>query len=140
MRYPEEYKCDSTKIVKFDRDYNKQLEYTFYGLFPIALNSTPVSYANSDILKVSASFNFDRYVCGKTSSYAVYSGSDNNLDMTFKGFNFLNGSSQGGGFVPMSAGAAGAGGVRFRPPNVGPGEAIVNDKLTSRPVARERVL
>ena len=140
MRYPEEYKFDSTKIVKFDRDYNKQLEYTFYGLFPIALNSTPVSYANSDILKVSASFNFDRYVCGKTSSYAVYSGSDNNLDMTFKGFNFLNGSSQGGGFVPMSAGAAGAGGVRFRPPDVGPGEAIVNDKLTSRPVARERVI
>ena len=35
MQYPIYYKSDSTKIIKFDRDYNNTLEYTFYGLFPI---------------------------------------------------------------------------------------------------------
>jgi len=89
MRYPHEYKTDSTKIIKFDRDYNKQIEYTFFGLFPIAMNSVSVSYENSNILKVSASFNYDRYVCGKTTSYAVYSGTDNNIVSNYK-TNFLN--------------------------------------------------
>lgn len=44
---------------------------------------------NSNILKVSASFNYDRYVCGKTTSYAVYSGTDNNIIPNYK-TNFLN--------------------------------------------------
>ena len=44
MRYPNEYKCDETRIIKFERDYNRYIEYRFFGLFPIALNSTSVSY------------------------------------------------------------------------------------------------
>ena len=42
MQYPAYYKTDQTKIIKFDRDYNSQIEYTFYGLFPLSLNFTPV--------------------------------------------------------------------------------------------------
>ena len=70
LNYPEEYKSNETKIVKFERDHNRFLEYRFIGLFPLALNSTRVSYQGSQVLKASASFSFDRYICGESSSLA----------------------------------------------------------------------
>ena len=70
LNYPETYKSNETKIIKFERDYNRFLEYRFIGLFPIALNSTRVSYQGSQVLKASASFSFDRYICGESSSLA----------------------------------------------------------------------
>lgn len=79
MQYPSLYKTSQTNIVKFERDYRKTIEYTFYGLFPISLNSLPVNYSESQILKASATFNYDRYVCGKTSSLSFYLGVANNL-------------------------------------------------------------
>lgn len=78
MQYPENYKTDQTKMIKFDRDYQTQIEYTFYGLFPISMNAVPVSYNYSDLLRVSATFNFDRYVSGKSTSFAYFTGTDNN--------------------------------------------------------------
>ena len=78
MQYPDDYKCDRTKIIKFDRDYRQSIEYTFFGMFPIAFNSTPVSYAGSDILRATVSFNYDRYVAGKVSSLDYARKSDNN--------------------------------------------------------------
>lgn len=80
MMYPTEYKTNQVKVIKFERDYKRQLEYTFYGLFPIALNSTVVTYQNSDILKASATFNYERYVCGPTLSLNRYQNTDNNKD------------------------------------------------------------
>ena len=70
LNYPESYKSNETKIIKFERDYNRFLEYRFIGLFPLALNSTRVSYQGSTVLKASASFSFDRYICGESSSLA----------------------------------------------------------------------
>lgn len=78
MRYPIEYKCESTKIYKFDNGFNRQIEYTFYGMFPINLSSTSVSYQSSDVLRVSASFNYERYVPGDTSSRSKYLGISGN--------------------------------------------------------------
>ena len=78
MVYPDEYKTNQTKIVKFDKDYNQELEYTFYGLFPKALSDISVSYEQSDILKASCTLSFDRYICGKNSSYSVYRGNSHN--------------------------------------------------------------
>ena len=78
MQYPDDYKCDRTKIVKFDRDYRQSIEYTFFGMFPISFSNTPVSYGGSDILKATASFNFDRYVAGRVSSLDIARGTDNN--------------------------------------------------------------
>lgn len=80
MQYPAYYKTDQTKIVKFDRDYNSEIEYTFYGLYPKSLNFLQIGYDYSDILKVTASFNYDRYVCGKTTSFDYYNGNDNNKE------------------------------------------------------------
>jgi len=127
MMYPDDYKCNSTRIIKFDRDYSKYIEYTFYGLFPLTLNSTAISYDNSSILKASASFSYERYVCGRTYSIDVNRREDNNL---VSDTSFLNETQNNRPvYVPVSAGAAGAGGVRFRPFGTPTGEAIVTGQL-----------
>ena len=78
MRYPNEYKCDYTKITKFDKDYKKYIEYRFIGLFPISLNSTSVSYEGSQVLKASCTFNFERYIAGESYSINYARGDDGN--------------------------------------------------------------
>ena len=90
MVYPDDYKTSQTKIIKFDKDYNSELEYTFYGLFPKQLNDISVSYDQSDTLKATCSFTYDRYICGKNTSFSLYRGNSNNKKET--GFNipFLN--------------------------------------------------
>lgn len=81
MQYPSYYKANSVKIIKFDRDYQREIEYNFRGLFPINVSSIPVTYANSDALKVSATFQYDRYIAGKTNKLnQVVSRDSNNLD------------------------------------------------------------
>lgn len=92
MRYPYAdqngknggYKCNKTKIVKFERDYDREIEYTFIGMFPINLSSTPVNYDSSRIMKVSASFNFERYITGKTTSIAEKTATNNNKESGVK--------------------------------------------------------
>ena len=39
MEYPNDYKTYQTRIIKFDRDYQDELEYTSYGLFPSDLGN-----------------------------------------------------------------------------------------------------
>ena len=78
MKYPQEYKSNDTRVVKFERNHSQFLEYRFIGMFPISLNSTRVSYNNSQILKASAQFSFDRYVCGESSSLSRALGIDLN--------------------------------------------------------------
>lgn len=81
MQYPQYYKANSVRIVKFDRDYQTEIEYNFRGLFPINMSSMPISYVSSDTLKVSASFQYDRYIAGKTSTFSQFiSRNNNNLD------------------------------------------------------------
>ena len=84
MEYPDDYKTYQSKIIKFDRDYNEEMVYNFYGLFPKALNSTPVKYEGSEALKATVLFTFDRYSAGKYSSYDRYRGRYNNLKENFK--------------------------------------------------------
>ena len=79
MQYPDDYKCDETRIIKFDRDYREELEYKFIGMFPSDLTSVPVKYDNSQILKVNATFKYDRYVVGRFDSYSVNRGTANNV-------------------------------------------------------------
>ena len=82
MKYPDEYKSNDTRIVKFEKNHFQFLEYRFVGLFPISLNSTRVSYQNSTVLKATASFSFDRYICGESSSLARSLGIDLNNNST----------------------------------------------------------
>jgi len=68
LHYPENYRSQTTKIVKFEKNYRQFLEYTFKGLFPLALDSTRVQYQESKVLKATCSFAYERYVCGEASS------------------------------------------------------------------------
>lgn len=78
MQYPENYKCSFTRILKFDRDYNQEIEYRFIGLWPSAMSAPQISYESSDIMKVSATFKYDRYIAGRALSIDTFLGSDNN--------------------------------------------------------------
>ena len=82
MRYPRGnsgYKCDKTKIVKFNIDYRSEIEYTFFGLFPINFSSTPVQYGSSDVLRASVTFSYERYIAGKETSLSFNRGRSENL-------------------------------------------------------------
>ena len=79
MQYPKYYKSESTKIIKFDRDYNAEIEYNFIGLFPLSISSIPVSYSSSNIMLINVSFQFDRYIAGRTTSLSIYQNINNNL-------------------------------------------------------------
>ena len=74
MKYPRGssgYKCDKTKIVKFNIDYRSEIEYTFFGLFPINFSSTSVQYGSSDILRANVTFSYERYIAGKETSLSL---------------------------------------------------------------------
>ena len=79
MRYPKSYKSDTTRIKKFERDYDKAIEYSFVGLFPKFLTPTRVSYDGSQILQASCTFSYDRYVAGRVSSKSWFFGFDRNF-------------------------------------------------------------
>ena len=62
LRYPNDYKCDTMSIAKFEKNLGRTLLYEFVNAFPKSLTSMPVNYGAADILKVTVSFNYDRYV------------------------------------------------------------------------------
>ena len=62
MRYPDSYKCDTMYITKFEKNYRRRLDYQFINAFPKSITSIPVSYGTAEILKVTVSFNYDRYI------------------------------------------------------------------------------
>ena len=128
MQYPSMYKSDQTKIVKFDRDYRVEFEYNFRGLFPVSISSIPLAYAASDVLKVAATFEYDRYIAGKASSLAIASN-----------IAFNNNQGSNPPRVPMSPGQAGTGGVVFRPANLTPTEAIVKGELYTTLTGNQKV-
>ena len=67
MNWPNNYRND-IYLTKFEKDYGTKggststLKYQFIGAFPTNLVSIPVSYESSDLLKVTASFTYLRYV------------------------------------------------------------------------------
>ena len=81
VRYPISYKSNSTKIVKFNRDFKNELQYNFIGLFPKDLISVPVSYDDSQTLIASASFSYERYICGSVTSIDINRDTDNNKEL-----------------------------------------------------------
>lgn len=71
-RYPEEYK-GTIQVVKFEKNLGSAfangstplLEYKFVDAFPKSINSIPISYDSSDLLKVTVSFTYSRYFVSK---------------------------------------------------------------------------
>ena len=62
MRYPDSYKCNTLYINKFEKNFKRTMRYQFINAFPKGMSSVPVSYGAADILKVTVSFNYDRYI------------------------------------------------------------------------------
>ena len=63
MAYPDYYKVSEMSITKFERNIRgEQLKYTFINAFPKGMTSIPVAYGAADLLKVTVSFNYDRYI------------------------------------------------------------------------------
>jgi len=68
LKYPKDYQSDSLKIVKFERDLGSGkskstnlLVYNFMQAFPKAVNTIPVTYEASQVLKCTVSFTYSRY-------------------------------------------------------------------------------
>ena len=80
MKYPQQgYKCDTIQIKKFDRDYQYQIEYNFVGCFPLDIVAVPVAYDGSQILQMTVTMAYDRYVCGAIDSKSVSQGTFGNF-------------------------------------------------------------
>ncbi len=62
VNYPKSYRSEIS-ITKFERDMDGRfLKYDFIDAFPTSINSMPVSYDASQLLKCTVSFSFTRYV------------------------------------------------------------------------------
>ena len=73
MRYPDEpigsdggYTSNGLTITKFEKSYwekhSGQIQYQFVKAWPKAMNSMPVSYDSSGLLKCTVSMTYVRYV------------------------------------------------------------------------------
>lgn len=72
MNYPDTYKSENMFVVKFERDFglyngkeqdvSTYIRYKFSRVFPISIQSMPISYESSNLLKCTVSFTYDRYV------------------------------------------------------------------------------
>ena len=74
MRYPDDYIKDQGLIVrKFEKDHQNILEYEFVRVFPLAINSMPVSYDTSSLLKCTVSMSYIRYYVKNLDKTYAYS-------------------------------------------------------------------
>lgn len=80
MQYPTYYKSESTRVIKFDRDYKAEIEYNFVGFFPLSISSIPVAYNSSSIMGINVTFQFDRYIAGKNTSLSIFDRTSNFLN------------------------------------------------------------
>jgi len=88
VMYPDDYKVQTMRIIKFERDYKQQLEYQFINAFPKLITAIPVSYGQADILKVSVSFNYDRYIVNPKGNYINTPSFKKEIDSSLDAENF----------------------------------------------------
>ena len=69
MEYPDDYIEDQgLQVIKFEKDHwhgregSSGLQYDFIRSFPLAINSMPVSYDGSNLLKCTVSMSYIRYL------------------------------------------------------------------------------
>jgi hypothetical protein len=78
VQYPNDYKT-SVYITKFERDTEavgarnpQKIVYTFHNAFPLQVQSMPVSYESSQLLKCTVSFSYDRYTASNVAASSTY--------------------------------------------------------------------
>jgi len=65
FRYPDDYKVNTMTITKFEKNIQRTLSYSFKNAFPKTITSLPVTYGAADLLKVTVTFNYDRYTVNR---------------------------------------------------------------------------
>lgn len=70
VNFPNDYKTENLYITKFEKNHTKTdrgrpLTYQFINAYPISINSMPVSYDSSQLLKCTVSFTYSRYVLSR---------------------------------------------------------------------------
>jgi hypothetical protein len=68
MRYPNQYKCNGITISKFDKDYSMGAQYRFVRMYPVNVAAVPISYDQSQLLRLNVTFKYERYIPG----YNIY--------------------------------------------------------------------
>ena len=73
MQFPKNYTTDEFRVYKFEKDidinlsenedvHTTRLMYRFYNAFPLSINSMPVSYNTSSLLKCVVTMSYSRYI------------------------------------------------------------------------------
>ena len=74
FNYPNYYKTSQFYIKKFEKDWATSnatnISYQLINAFPKTINSIPVAYGESEILKITITMNYDRYILRR--EYAPY--------------------------------------------------------------------
>ena len=97
MRYPDDYVASGLKVTKFERDHLNPLTYEFVRSFPLAINSMPVSYEGSSLLKCTVSMSYIRYFVQNLYTKSAYPPSNPFQQSQFNLGGFLG--NLGGGLV-----------------------------------------
>ena len=89
LRYPDEYKSQSTIMYKFEPKLERVFQYSFLGLFPKAINPIALSYGPKsgslgNIMKINCTFKYDRFIAGSIDSFERASLRSNNLLSTIR--------------------------------------------------------
>ena len=76
IKYPDSYMGSGLKVTKFEKDHQNLMQYEFTRVFPLAINSMPVSYDTSSLLKCTVSLSYVRYIVKNLYRTAAYSQQD----------------------------------------------------------------
>jgi hypothetical protein len=74
MKYPKQYKTSQFYIKKFEKDYSApgatNISYQLVNAFPKSMASIPVAYGEAEIMKVTITMNYDRYIPRREFAYS----------------------------------------------------------------------
>ena len=105
VRYPKGakgYQADHIEITKFEKDYNRRIRYDFLDAYPIAINSMPISYDGSDLLKCTVGISYKRYVMHNVYNPDTSKSIKDELSSIFAGIAPDAGdANDGGGILPL---------------------------------------
>ena len=95
LRYPDEYKINRCRVVKFENDnrsvdsktlnITRYLPYDFIGLYPTDIYETPLQYgSDAGVMSVTVAFSYDRHIQGRTSTIDILNGLNSGLEPNIK--------------------------------------------------------
>jgi hypothetical protein len=76
FKYPRQYKTSQFYIKKFEKDWQTSsatnISYQLINAFPKSIASIPIAYGEAEIMKVTVTMNYDRYVARREYASVIY--------------------------------------------------------------------